>query len=42
MLANEKAFGALVATASSIPGTVTVATITIRCHDKSLELWYMF
>ncbi|MBD0361992.1 MAG: hypothetical protein ICV55_04295 [Coleofasciculus sp. C3-bin4] len=28
MLANEKALGALVATASSIPGTVTVATIT--------------
>jgi hypothetical protein len=28
MLANEKALGALAATASSIPGTVTVATIT--------------
>jgi NAD/NADP transhydrogenase alpha subunit len=28
MLANGKALGALTATASSIPGTVTVATIT--------------
>jgi hypothetical protein len=28
MLANGKALGALAATASSIPGTVTVATIT--------------